>query len=299
MPVKRRDDSGIAGVVGFVLLFAVALAIFARSVHTDLPAYGAEAERSWDGDVASAFRQADAALALHDGPPATISVPPPPDPRALDAPLLGHAEPVRATGVVAFVPSCAAFTATHTLANGSTVSDVWGGSTGCLTFLAATPYSAPFGERIEFGGVLRVQGGRAVVVQGPPVELTITSPTVYRVSLGLSGLRGPAATFSIDRVPVRVDLVPGPSTAELEQAPNAASAQWTLATQYPGAWKAWWSARIDQSGFAGASVVCQPVDCSLGATGRGFVIISLAGPAASGADMRLSVAYGLTNVGLR
>lgn len=294
------DDSAVAGVVGFVLLLAVALALFARSVNTQVPIYGAEAEHAWDGEVAAAFRQADAALAMHDAPPSTIAVPPPPTPRALEAPLLGRAEPARATGTVGFAPACAAFGATHVLANGTSVNDVAGGSTGCLTFQASPPYSAPFGERIELGGLLRVQGPRAVVIQGPPIELEVVSPTLYRVGLGLSGLRGQATSLSVDSVPVRVDLVPGPSTSEVEQAPNAASARWTLSTASPSAWKAWWTTRFEQAGFASTSVACQPADCSLDARGRGSVVIAINGPLATGAaDLKLSVAYGLTDVGLR
>lgn len=312
--MQLKDDQGVAGVIGVVLVLAVLVTAYGNAVRTDLPAYGADAERAWDDAVGSALRQFGRAMAdgLTAGAPMAATLPPQPEPRALDVPLLGRAAPLPASALVSFVPGCASLTATHALADGSEVTDLRAGSTGCLRFQSEPVYSAPFAYRVELGGVLRVQGERAVVLAGPALELDATTPTEYRVAIGVPGLRGEPATTSVGAGGVRIDLVSGPYAGEIEQAPNAGSAKWRLETAYPDAWRTWLETRFDASGFvehrvspgAGESpgdyaITCSPADCSRGPDGTGIVEVTIHGPRTDTPDLKLSVTYSLFDVNVR
>ncbi len=308
-----EDERGIAGAIGIILLLAVAVGAYAHAVRTDIPVYGKEAERQWDESVSTSLRQFSRSISdgLQDGTPVTTMLPPPPTPRAIDVPLMGRTEPLRPSGIVSFTPQCASIGATHRLADGSTVTDLRGGSTGCLSFEATPTYSDNFGYTVEFGGILRTQGTRAVVVAGPPLKLDAASSSEYRIALGLPGLRGQAVSASNDASSVRVDLVPGPSSGELEHTPNAGRATWTFETRHPSAWKTWFENRFTQAGFVASranpgpnestadySVACMPVDCSRGTSGKGIVTIVIEGPRTDSDDLKLSVTYGIFDVNI-
>lgn len=316
----KEDDSGIAGAIGVLLILAVLVTAWANAMQTQIPLYGKEAEGDWDRDMAFALGEFTRAMGagLTSGAPMAGILPMPPEARSLDVPLLGSASPQPPSGLIEFKPACASFTGTHVLANGTTVVDLRDGSMGCLEFQAAPIYGPAFGYRIELGALLRVQGDRAVVLAGPPIELNASvglggsGSNEQRISLGLPGLRGPASSASLSGASARVDLIPGPHAGEIEQAPNAMKADWRIETAYPTAWKSWFETRFAQAGFVASrpsppvgassfdySLTCEPVDCSLGAGGKGVVLVNMEGPHIAGADLKLSVTYGIFDVNIR
>lgn len=317
MLVRRKlasSDSGVAGVIGVILILAVVITAYANAIRTDLPKFGAEGEHAWDRSTGDRLTQFTRALAegLTAGAPLATIVEGPPKPRGVDVPLLGHAEPFAASGTIAFVPECASFSGDHTLASGVRIEDLRASAGGCLSFQAAPVYSPAFAYRVELGGMLRVQGDRAVVLSGPSLELDASNPNSYRVAIGVPGLRGDSTTTSVGATNARVDLVPGPFSVEVERSPNAASAEWRLRTAYPTAWKAWYETRLEQAGFlpvrsspgpggssSDYSVVCAPVDCAQDAQGLGTVVVRIEGPRVDGDDLRLSLSYGIFDVNLR
>lgn len=298
-----KDDRAIAGAVGIVLMLAVAVSAYAQNVRTNIPVYGEEAEHAWQENVAVAFRQlgraiAESAKSGQAGAPTTTTIPSPPAPRSIDLPLLGSASPVPASGSVRFDPGCASASASHVLGDGSVIQDLSAVRTGCIVFTSATVYARDFTYTHELGGVLRHQEGKSVVVGGPSLELDMPSPSEYRVSIALAGLRGEATSASTAAADVQVDVYPGPSATESEQTPNAARATWSIETAHPGAWKDWFNARFRQAGFPATDyvVACDPVDCS----SPGNVRVDIEGPSSGAAeDIKLSITYGLANVNVR
>lgn len=300
-----------------MLMLAVAVTAYANTVRAKVPVYGEEAERAWDQTIANSFLEVKRAVTegMESGAPASATVPMPPLPRTIDLPFLGSVAPYPPSGSVRFEPGCAAASATHTLTSGTTVTDLTGGAGGCVAFAATPVYSLPFGYSYELGGVLRLQAGKAVVLAGPPLELDASTPSEYRVSVSLPGLRGNAIGVSTDASNVHVDVVPGPAAAEVEQAPNAAHASWAFDTANPGAWKTWLSSRFTQAGFVAAraspapgessadfSVNCVPADAEgncLTSGGIGRVNVEIEGPRTDAADLKLSITYGIADVNLR
>lgn len=310
----KEDDRGIAGAIGVLLILAVMVTAWANAMRTQIPLYGADAEDAWDREVSRTLSEFSRALGagLTAGAPMAMIIPPPAEPRALDVPLLGRAEPHSASGMIAFLPACASFTGSHRLTNAVTIDDLREGATGCLTFQAMPIYGPGFGYRVELGGILRVQDDRAVVLAGPPLEMDASIPTEARIAIGLPGLRGAASSASVGGTSARVDLIPGPYAGEVEQTPNAASADWRFETAYPQAWKVWFETRLAQAGFVASRVspgvgqsasdftlACDPVDCSRAASGMGALVVHLEGPRTDGDDLKLSVTYGIFDVNIR
>ncbi|MFA5861331.1 MAG: hypothetical protein WDA16_06505 [Candidatus Thermoplasmatota archaeon] len=307
------DERALAGAIGIILMLAVAVTVYAHTVRGNIPVYGEQAEHAWDERVSTAFQDLGRSIAggISTGAPVTGTIPAPPPPEKISLPFLGSAGPVAPAGTVAFAPACTRASVLHTLGSGQIVTDLAGGSNGCLTFHATTLYSPPFGYAIEMGGVLRVQGQSAVILAGPPLQLDPATPTEYRIALALPGLRGSAASASADSADVHVDVVPGPSASEVEQEPNAARATWTFDTSHPAAWKTWLDARFVQAGLVASrasplpgqsssdySIACVPVDCST-AAGGGQVNVVIEGPRTDMQDIRLSITYGLADVSIR
>lgn len=312
-PQLQTDDNAVAAVVGVIIVLAVLITAYSNAVHTEVPAFGADAERSWDDTVGDAFRGMGESLSagLTTGAPMARTVPPPPDAQALEIPLLGRRAPAEPNGVVAFASSCASLTASHDVIEGRTIRDLTLGASGCLTFRADTLYSDAFAYRIEFGGVMRQQEDRAVVLSGPALTVDASDANAYRITLGVPALRGDAASASADSG-VRVDLVPGPFASDVSSHPNAANLTWQLDTPYPKAWKTWFETRLTQAGLVASraspatgessadySVVCAPVDCSRGPSGVGSVIVRIEGPRTDSNDLRLSTTYGIFDVNVR
>jgi hypothetical protein len=310
----RQDDSGVAGAIGIVLVLAVVIAAYGNAVRTEIPVFGAAAERQWDQDVGETFRQLSRSLGagLTAGAPMATLIPPPPAPGAVEIPILGRREPVPPGGVVGFMPSCASLSATHEVTDGRVINDLRAGAIGCLTFQSETVYSPSFAYRVEMGGLLRVQGERAVVLAGPPLELDAGSPDERRVALGVPGLRGDASTSTIAASSGRIDLVPGPHSGEIEQEPNAANASWQLTTSYPEAWRTWFETRFSQAGFVAARAApgpgqssadfvlsCAPADCTRGPDGLGTLTVRIEGPRTDTNDLKLSLTYGLFDINVR
>ncbi len=308
-----RDDRALAGALGLVLMLAVMVTLYASAVRNDIPVYGEDAERAWDHEIASTFRQLGRATgqAIAEGAPVSATLPAPPEPKAIDVPLMGRTEPLQPSGSVSFRPDCASFTATHVLGDGTRVEDLTNGARGCIGFRATPVYSRAFGYDMEFGGVVRVQGNRSVVIAGPPVELQASSPNEHRVSIALPGLRGYASSISNDASNVGVNLIPGPSAREVERAANAREATWVLETAHPAAWKTWFGTQLGQSGLVASranpgpgesgadyTLSCMPIDCTVGPSGRGTVTLALHGPRTDAADLKLSFTYGLYDVNL-
>ncbi|HVL48940.1 MAG TPA: hypothetical protein VM889_10320 [Candidatus Thermoplasmatota archaeon] len=300
--------------MGIILMMALAVTVYANAVRSDIPVYGMDAESAWDAEIAGALRQLSRSTGqgLAEGAPVTVLLPPPPPARAVEMPFIGGAVPFSPSGTVFFDPRCGSFGATHVAGDGSAVTDLVSGSTGCLAFDAQPVYSKAFGYRMEYGGLVRVQGDRAIVVSGPPLEVEAVSPGEYRASLGLPGLRGHAISASNDAGSVRVDLVPGPAAREIEDAANARNATWTLVTEHPAAWKSWFESRFAQAGFTASRTAplpgqsaadytlrCMPVDCSVGASGKGTLVVTLEGPRTDVADLRLSFSYGVYDVNVQ
>src|SRR5207247_1155481 len=79
----REDDSGVAGVVGFILVFAALVTYAAYVAHNEVPRWGADAGRSWDASVGDTLTKLDrsAAAGLGTQASATATVPPAPKPR--------------------------------------------------------------------------------------------------------------------------------------------------------------------------------------------------------------------------
>lgn len=306
-------DDAVAAVVGVIIVLAVLITAYSNAVHTEVPAFGADAERSWDDAVGDAFRGMGESLSagLTTGTPMARTVPPPPDAQALEIPFLGRRTPSPPSGVVAFASTCASLTASHEVIEGRSIRDLTGGASGCLTFRGEPVYSNAFSYRIEFGGVMRLQEDRAVVLSGPALAVDASDANTYRVTLGVPALRGDTASASAD-AGVRVDLVPGPFASDVSSHPNAANVTWQLDTPYAQAWKTWFETRFQQAGLvapraspgtgqssADYSVACAPLDCSRGAGGLGSVIVRIEGPRTDSNDLRLSTTYGIFDVNVR
>gem|GEM_PF-6569242 len=276
-------------------MLAVLVTYFAYVARSDVPRWGADAERAWDGNVGDSLARLDrtAAASLGTDASTTGSLPAPPQPRAFDIPLVARTQAAPPTGALAFEPNCGNLTATH-VANGVVVPDVTDGAHGCLVFREQGTYAASYGYRSEFGGLLRVERDRAFVVAGPPLELGNESGR-YLVGVTFLELRGAASSGAVGASGLTVDLVPGPALAETGQTVNAASANWTFQTLYPQAWKAWFDGQLSQAGFDPAlNYACLQGDARCPGLQPNEIRVVLGGPDPSPAtsDLALSISYG-------
>lgn len=298
----RTDDQGVAAVIGFVLVLAVLITYLAYVAGTDVPRWGAEAERSWDRTVGDSLARLDrsAAAGLGSQAATTVAIPAAPAPRAFDVPLVARTQPVAPSGAIAFDPGCGELTATHD-AGATTVTDIADGAQGCLAFTEQGTYAPSYGYRTEFGGLLRIERSRAYVVAGPPLDLKDQGGR-YLVSATFLDLRGTSSAAAIGAGGTPVDLTAGPAIAENGQLQNAARANWTFDTPYPDAWHAWFEGQIAAAGFdATLNYVCTasttPPCNDLGP--EQFRVV-LDGPTAgSASDLALSISYGRYDVTIR
>lgn len=296
-------DDGIAAVVGALLMLAVGLTALTLVARADLPRYGEAAERAWDEElvaVANAITVAVSTLEPGRGE-VLVPLPPPKTPEGIDIPLLGTLTPSAATGTVSWNPSCTILNATHTAWSGANVNDIVNGSAGCLSMKADHLYAIPTLYRIELGGLLRIQGDRAIVLAGPALTYSTANATEHRVSVVFPLVGGPAQTGSLHQG-ARADLVPGPHAAESSPSANAEAAVWTFHTAYPRAWSAWWETTLraagsleDRPGATGGEsprdhrVECLPSNCAVGASGLGAVQVTIHGPRTDRNDLALSI----------
>jgi hypothetical protein len=292
----------VAAVVGFVLVLAVLITYLAYVAGADVPRWGAEAERSWDQTVGDSLTKLDRSAAAGLGTQAatTVSIPAAPAPRAFDVPLVSRTQPAAPTGSVAFEPACAKLTALHA-ASGTTVSDIKDGAQGCVYFHEQGTYSASYGYRTEFGGLLRVERSLGYVVAGPPLDLKVSGGR-YFVSATFLDMRGPSNAAAVGSGGTAVDLTAGPSLTESGQALNAASANWTFDTPYPAAWKTWFDGQLAQAGFDPAlNYACLAGDARCPDLQPNEFRVVLNGPTASpsASDVALSISYGRYDVTIR
>lgn len=298
-----QDDEGIVTIVSAVLVLALLVTGFATAMHTYIPRWGVEAETDWDASVGSVLTEATRGVSGKVGTsvPVAAWIPPAPEPQSLDVPFIGRAAPVRPSGSVTFEPACGSVTFTHALANGTVVTDLASAPTGCLVLRGDSAYSSGFEYRVEHGGVLRIDGGDAVVLAGMPIDLVPSTMHPYEVAWTVLQLRGAPMTTSVSADGVGIDFAPGAWSVDPPADANAASAAMTLTTAYPAAWEQWLEARFGAADLADGSfeVACVP-DCSVGADGLGTVRVDLEGPdSGAGLDLRLSLAYAASGVTLR
>lgn len=286
------DDEGVAAVVGIAVLLAIGVSVYAYELNTAVPRFGAEAERAWDGSLA------DSAAAFASGIDAggasvSLVVPSPPQAEALDVMLIGRAEPAPPDGAVVFEPSCGSVSLEHETASGTEVEDLTDVTTGCLRIVTTPVFTDGYAYVVEFGGVLRIEGGRAVVLAGPPFE-TKPDDDGDQFSLTMPILEGPALAISSAHTGVAVDAAPRSWTSDDTTLANAAEVVLTLTTKHPEAWATWYGSRFEVAGFDAAdySAECVPAACDLDGDGFGTVRIELEGSGGTGNDIVLSLSTG-------
>jgi hypothetical protein len=287
-------------VVGFVLVLAVLVTYFAYVARSDVPRWGADAERSWDQSVGDALSKLDrtAAAGLGTDASATGAVPPAPSPRAFDIPLMQRTQAAPPTGSLAFLPDCGGLDAIH-VGNGTTITDLADGAHGCLVFREQGTYAPSYGYRTEFGGLLRTERDRAFIVSGPPLELKDVGGR-YVVAVTFLELRGASNAAAVGASGVSLDLVAGPSFAESGAGVNAASASWTFHTPYPSAWQAWYASQIATAGFdPNLNYACDASLCPALASNEVQVVLGGPDASASNSDLALSISYGRYDVTIR
>lgn len=250
---RRRilDDRAVAGVVGFVLVLAAAVTYYSYAAQNEVPRIGAQNERGWDATVGAALVRLAHSAGDRAGTDTTVRevLPPAPDPPTQTMPFLAPLRSAGASGSVGFEPGCASAELTHTVGT-LTVPDITSGARGCLTFLGQTAYAEPFVYHLELGGILRVQGDKAAVLAGPPLDVTST-----RIALTLIDLRGEAQTLGVDSAETLLTLSPRPGALELGNSENALLARWTFTTSFPEAWRDWYMSRLSSAGIAATSTV--------------------------------------------
>lgn len=296
------DDDAVATVVGFVLVLALVVSMYAHVARVDVPRWGADAELAWDARAQDALGLAAAAATQRLAEPgeSTILLPPAPEARSVDVPFLGPLRPLPPAGSVTFEPSCASFTATHVAAGGALVVDAQNLSTGCLVVSGRTTYSSPFQYRIEMGGLVRVQRDGAVVLTPPALDAAASASAV-NVTLALPSLEGPATGATTELANAQLSFAARGTAAGAAAAPNAQRVQWTMETRDPAAWSAWANASLSRAGIPTAQfrVTCSPADCSA-PSGAGEVVVRIEGPRADAtADVRWALSHGVVVVALR
>src|ERR1051325_8275377 len=158
--LKNDDDRAVAGVVGFILIFAAFITYAGYVARTDVPRWGADAEHAWDQNVGDTLARLDrsAAAGLGSDAATTITIPPPPEPKSTDIPLVSRFKASPPTGSIAFIPDCGGLTATHTVyPTNAVVYDIKDGAKGCIDFREQGSYAPSYGYRSEFGGLVRVE----------------------------------------------------------------------------------------------------------------------------------------------
>lgn len=291
------DDEGVAAVVGIALLLGVAVSAFAYALTTDLPAYGAAAEREWDALLATSAADLAMRANAHDAA-TTVEIPPAPAPQTLDFPLIGSAVPAPPMGAVGFDPACATATVTHDPAGGPLVEDLTDGADGCIRIAVTPVFTDSYTYVVEYGGLVREQDGRSVVLAGPAVDLATGS--FDRFGLSLQELDGASRSVSGAATGVHVSLAPGAAASEDAAEPNAGEATLTFRTAHASAWKAWWELQFQTASVPGShyEVACSPVSCAPDGTGRGTLVVTVTGPGGAGDDVAFAFSYGRVAVTL-
>jgi hypothetical protein len=278
-----KDDRAVAGVVGFVLILAAAVTYYSYAAQNEVPRIGAENERAWDGDVGSALAALAASAGERAGTDAAVSqvVPSAPEAPTQTVPFLAPLRSARATGSISYDAQCGGVRMSHEV-GGVTIDDLLyqagspaAAGRGCISFQGGAIYAEPFQYRLELGGVLRIQGADAVVLAGPPLDV---SPG--RIAITMINLSGSSQTLGLG-ANAPITLTPRSGALEVGMAPNADALTWTFTTEHPPAWREWYMARFAAVGVA-ADVEESP----------GAVTVSVTEPTS------LSISYGRYDVSL-
>jgi len=304
------DDNGVAVAVGAVLLLALLVTVYGVALQAEVPRAGAVAERQWENEVEAAFAAFAVALgrAVGDGASAEVTLPGPPQPEVVAVPLLPPARPAPPGGTLTFEAQCAGFSATHTLPGEGPVTDLAGAATGCLRF-RPSPAHAPMADYVyELGGVLRVQEGRAVVLQGPSFVVNESTPGVHRVTFTLAGLRGPSQSTSAAPEGVPVQAVVAARALEQVEGPNAAEATWLFSTRYADAWRVWFEEKATEAGLPPSALRVRcltdkgtpDLQCAVPEGRLGTVEVYLRGrnPQSTVGDLQVSLSYAVLDLRL-
>jgi hypothetical protein len=288
----------VAGVIGFILVFAGIVTYAAYVAHNEVPKWGAQNEKAYDGQVADVLSRmgSDAAASLGSQASASTTVPPPPGAPSVNIPLIDRTEGAPPSASLSLLPDCGGLDATHDLA-GVTIHDVTGGAHGCLSLAEQGTYAGSFTYTTEYGGLLRSENGRSFVLDGPPLVLK-SANGAYTVGVTFLETRGAANSVGVGRSGVSVDLVPGPSTTETSDVPNAGSVTWNLTTPSAAdasAWADWFNGQIAAAGFTDTA------SCVNQATPSGSLVqVHFDGPCLTSApDIALSISYGRYDATLR
>lgn len=283
------NDRGVAAVVGFVLVLAAGITYFSYTAQNEVPRIGAQNERAWDAEVGAALARLAQGAGERAGTDTSVSevLPPAPEAPSQTVPFLSALRSVRASGSVAYETTCAGATLAHTTGT-TTVTDLASGARGCLSFKGDTAYADSFSYRIENGGLLRAQGGRAAVLVGPPLDVSAD-----HVALTLVELRGTSQSLGVDRASAPVSLTPRTGALDVGSAINADVVTWTFTTDYPEAWRDHYADRFSAAGvLALTSFTCADPSATGTARGPCEVTIALTQPTS------LSISYGRYDVDL-
>jgi hypothetical protein len=291
-----QDDHGVAAVVGFVLILAVAISYYAYVAKSDVPRWGEENENAWNENVGNAMtalaRDAGTGVVNHASIAGTV--PQPPEPHSFDVPLIGRTQPVPPDGTIAMQSGCAFWNVTQP--GGPMFTST---ANGCLDFQASPVYTAPFGWRVEYGGLLKLQGTSAFLASGPPLKLRVLkddtgTPVQYQIAITLIDLRGPGKSGSASSANVPVDLIAGTGAVDSTLS-TPDSVTWEFKTKYPDAWKNWLDGRLRGADF-------EPAAYSVVKTADG-VSVTIFGPSTANpalvAPLSLSVTQGVYDVNIR
>lgn len=232
----RNDDRAVAGVVGFVLVLAAAVTYYSYAAQNEVPRVGAENERAWDADVGEALTRLAQSAGERAGTDAPVRevLRAAPDAPTQTIPFLAPLRSARAAGSLEYAQPCGGMTLQHAVGAAS-VEDLSASTGGCLSFRGDTVYAEPFRYRYELGGLLRIQGDRAMVLTGPPLDVSDE-----HVTLTVVELRGPSETLGVDRANAPIELEPRPGALELGAVTNADSFRWEFTTSYPETWRDWY-----------------------------------------------------------
>ena len=81
MTARTTDDAGYVAVVSIVLILAIMVGAYARSITNDVPRWGAESERAWEAEIVSSMGEVASSTASFTGSGAKVSIPPVPQER--------------------------------------------------------------------------------------------------------------------------------------------------------------------------------------------------------------------------
>jgi hypothetical protein len=259
-PRALLDDRAVAGVVGFVLILAVAISYYAYVAKSDVPRWGQENENNWNQLVESSMNQLarEAGSGVATGATVAGLVPQPPQPHSFDVPLLGRTQPVAPGGSVTFQQDSAYWWLNATGCDVACPSLQWSNN-GSIDFKAETVYTQPFGYHLEYGGLVKEGSSSSpgLVVVGPSISERVlqdpagTTNLSYQVAITLVDLRGSGgSSIGGADVPIDLESTSGSTVSTLVQTSDPGGVvTLNMTTHYGQAWKTWFSQTLGSAGF--------------------------------------------------